>query len=51
MNEVMYKMFEQLRNINDELVDQLKLQQYKKGEIQNLEKILLHEDDYSFMLK
>ena len=43
MTEVVYKMFEQLRLLNDDMVQHLKIQKTKKDAVEKFESVLLKE--------
>jgi hypothetical protein len=50
VTEVLYKMFEQLRLVNDDMVNHLKIQKTKKDAVEQFEKVLLKEsDDMNFL--
>jgi hypothetical protein len=44
--ELMFKMFEQIRLLNEDLQTHLQVQQSKRQSIRNLERVLVHEADY-----
>jgi len=46
----MYKMFEHMRMINDEMVSHLEVQNTKKHAISSFEKKLLKEEDYALFI-
>ncbi len=50
MSEVLFKMFEQMRIMNDDLKNHEDIQESKKKAIKDFEKILMKEDDYKFFI-
>jgi hypothetical protein len=48
--ELMFKMFEQIRLLNEDLQTHLQVQQSKRQSIRNLERVLVHEADYQQIL-
>lgn len=50
ISEVLFKMFEQMRLVNDDLVNHLKIQKTKKSAIESFEKVLLKDSDYAYFL-
>lgn len=51
LSEVVFKLFEQLRLMNDDLKNHLSIQDTKRDAIKSLERILMTEDDYKEFLK
>ena len=50
LSEVIFKLFEQMRLMNDDLKNHLSIQDTKKDAIKELERILMTEDDYRLFL-
>lgn len=48
--EAIFKLFEQMRLMNDDLKNHLSIQDTKKDAIKELERILMTEDDYQLFL-
>lgn len=49
-SEMIFKLFEQVRLLNDDLINHNEMQQSKKSSIMKLQSILLTEDDYKYFL-
>lgn len=50
ISEVLFKMFEQVRLINDDITSHINVQKQKKDSIRNLETVLMTEDNYNELL-
>jgi hypothetical protein len=50
MPEVLFKLFEQMRLMNDDLLNHLEIQNTKKRAVSDFEKILMKDTDYQFFL-
>ena len=50
MPEVLFKLFEQMRLMNDDLLNHLEIQNTKKRAVSDFEKILMKDSDYQFFL-
>jgi len=50
ISETMYKMFEHMRLINDEMVSHLEVQKTKKHAIEAFEQQLLKDSDYALFI-
>ena len=50
IQEVLFKLFEQLRLLNDDLNNHLHIQQTKKEAIKGFERVMMTEEDYSRFL-
>ena len=50
ISEVLFKMFEQVRLINDDITSHINVQKQKKDSIRNLESVLMTEDNYNELL-
>ena len=50
ISEMLYKMFEQVRLLNEDLKAHSDIQESKKSSIRNLERLLIHEDNYRHFL-
>ena len=50
ISEVLFKMFEQVRLINDDITSHINVQKQKKDSIRNLESVLMTEDNYNDLL-
>ena len=51
MPEVLFKLFEQLRLLNEDIKSHISIQDTKKQAIRNFEKVLMKEEDYKFFLQ
>mmetsp|Transcript_3297 Transcript_3297/g.5478 ORF Transcript_3297/g.5478 Transcript_3297/m.5478 type:complete len:287 (+) Transcript_3297:935-1795(+) len=50
ISEVLFKIFEQVRQLNEEMANHVDIQQEKKSSIKSLERLLVTEDDYKVFL-
>ena len=50
MPEVLFKLFEQMRLMNDDLLNHLEIQHTKKKAVQDFEKVLMKDSDYQSFL-
>lgn len=50
ISEVLFKMFEQMRLLNFDLNKHIEIQTAKKNTIRDLEKKLLHKENYEFLV-
>ena len=46
MTEAIYKLFEQIKAVNEDMSRHIKFQKTKKKSIENFERIMMTEDDY-----